>query len=102
LLRVKRLGMAAAAKTSTSRAMADTAHAEVYRRPAFHNYGRSSTIIPGVRKANEALRGRRFCCCHARSRPLDGLRVRSFVRSCQTWWPHVLNTSVCLYMFFFN
>jgi len=28
--------------------MADTAHAEVYRRPAFHNYGRSSSVIPGV------------------------------------------------------
>lgn len=51
LLRVKRAGMEAAAKTNTSRAMADTAHAEVYCRPAFHNYGRSSTILPGAHTA---------------------------------------------------
>jgi hypothetical protein len=48
LLRAKRANAEAAAKTNTSRDMADTAHAEVYRRPAFHNYGRSSSVIPGV------------------------------------------------------
>ena len=41
-LKARRAAIAAAPFKNPSRDLADTAHAEVYKRPAFHNYGRGS------------------------------------------------------------
>jgi len=47
----KRAELDAKVHGNTSRAIADTAFAEVFKRPAFHNYGRYNETNPWVRSA---------------------------------------------------